>query len=143
MKVQTFAFALIVGSVAFAAESTPFSVPRYVDRTKPVDVCGLHAPSLDQVANVLVEKGGVREAAGDEKFIAYEALDRTHIWTFTRMGHLAHPAVVCRELKDGLAGLEVNMQFVCGGVRLACESLFGEFLDLNERMKAKAKKPGS
>lgn len=83
----------------------------------------------------------MREAAGDQKYLAYEALDRTHIWTFTRSGHPAHPAVICRELKEGAAGLEVGMQFVCGGARLPCETLYGEFLDLNERIKAKARKP--
>lgn len=129
----------MLGSVAFAAE--PGLV--YVDRTKPVDICGLHVPSLDQVANALVEKGGVREAAGDQRFLAYEQLDFTHIWTFTRIGHPAHPAVICRELRDGADGLAVSMHFVCGGPRLPCEALFGEFLDLNERMKAKARKPPS
>ena len=132
------AFALtVLGSVAIAAE--PSLV--FVDRTKPVEVCGLKAASLDLVANALVEHGGVREAAGNEKFLAYEQLDFTHIWTFTRLGHTAHPAVICRELKDGSTGLQVSMHFVCGGNRLACESLFGEFLDLNERMKANAKRP--
>ena len=127
----------MLGSVAIAAG--PCLV--YVDRTKPVEICGLKAASLDLVANALVERGGVREAAGDEKFLAYEHLDFIHIWTFTRLGHKAHPAVICRELKDGSTGLQVSMNFVCGGNRLACESLFGKFLDLNERMKANAKKP--
>lgn len=113
----------------------------HVDRTKPVDICGLHAPSLDQVSNVLVERGGVREAAGDEKFLAYEQLDFTHIWTFTRLGHEAHPAVICRELKDGSAGLEVSMQFRCGGLQAACEALYREFQALNTQMRATAKKP--
>ena len=132
---------MVVGSVALAAEPALFSAPRYVDRALPVNICGLAAPSLDQVANVLVERGGVREAAGDQKFIAYEQLDLSHIWTFTRQDHPAHPAVICRELKDAGGRLEVNMQFVCAGPRFECESLFGEFLDLNERMKAKARKP--
>jgi hypothetical protein len=127
----------LLGSAALAAEPAPF----YVDRTKPVDICGLHAPALDQVANALVERGGVREAAGNEKFVAYEHLDFTHIWTFTRPSHPAHPAVVCRELKDGGAGLAVDMQFVCGGAPDACAALYREFVHLNEEMKAKAKKP--
>jgi hypothetical protein len=127
----------VLGSVAIAAE--PGLV--LADRTKPVEICGLKAPALDQVANALVEKGGVREAAGDEKFLAYEQLDFTHIWTFTRVGHAAHPAVVCRELKDGAAGLEVGMQFVCGGAPDACAALYRDFVELNAQMKAKAKKP--
>jgi hypothetical protein len=128
-----------LGSVAFAAEPAP----HYVDRTKPVEICGLSASSLDQVANALVDRGGVREAAGDQKFLAYEALDRTHIWTFTRKGHAAHPAVVCRELKDGAAGLEVGMQFVCGGNPAPCAALYREVVALNEQMRAKTRKPPS
>jgi len=108
---------------------------------RPLEICGLKAPSLDQVANLLVEKGGVREAASDEKFIAYEQLDCTHIWTFTRLGHKAHPAAFRRELKDGGARLEVGIQFVCGGAADACAALYRGFVALNEEMKAKAKKP--
>lgn len=132
---------MAVGSAALAADPTRSSTSRYVDRAAPVEVCGLHASSIDHVAEALVEKGGVREAAGDQKFLAFESLDRTHIWTFTRPGNAAHPAVVCRELTDGETGLAIGMQFVCGGPPLACEALYGEFLDLNERMKAKARKP--
>jgi len=131
-------FALtVLGSVAIAAE--PGLV--FADRTKPVEICGLKAPSLDQTANALVEHGGVREAAGDEKFVAYEKLDFTHIWTFTRPGHVAHPTAVCRELKDSGTGLKVGMQFVCGGPPEACAALYRDFIALNEEMTAKAKKP--
>jgi hypothetical protein len=137
VKVQTFAFLTLLGSAAFAAE--PGLI--FADRTKPVEICGLRAPSLDQTANALVERGGVREAAGDEKFVAYEQLDFTHIWTFTRLGHAAHPTAVCRELKDGSAGLEVSMQFVCGGAPEACAVLYRDFIALNEEMRAKARKP--
>ncbi|MCC6913279.1 MAG: hypothetical protein IT566_06215 [Rhodospirillaceae bacterium] len=141
MKLRLLAFAMVVGSAAFAAEPKPFSGPVHVDPKKPVDICGLHAPSLDQVATALVEKGGVREAAGDEKFLAYEQLDFTHIWTFTRLGHAAYPAVICRELKDGAEGLEVKMEFLCGGARAACTTLYNDFQLLNAQMKASAKKP--
>lgn len=132
---------MVVGSVVHAAEPKPLSGPVHVDPRKPVEICGLHAPSLPQVASVLVERGGVREAAGDEKFLAYEQLDFTHIWTFTRLGHEAYPAVICRELKDGEQGLEVKMEFVCGGPRAACTQLYNDFLLLNAQMKANAKKP--
>lgn len=128
----------VLGSAALAAEP---GTNIHVDPTRPVDICGLHAPSLDQVPTVLVERGGVREAAGDEKFLAYEQLDFTHIWTFTRMGHPAYPTAICRELKDSPAGLQVNMQFLCGGDPGACATLYREFLKLNRQMKATAKKP--
>ena len=137
MKVRTPLFLILLGSAAIAAE--PGLI--FADRATPVEICGLKAPSLDQMANVLVEHGGVREAAGDEKFVAYEQLDFTHIWTITRPGHGAHPTAVCRELKDGATGLEVNMQFVCGGPPAACAALYRDFVELNEQMKAKAKKP--
>ena len=132
---------MVVGSVAIAAEPKPFPGPHYVDRTQAVEICGLHAPSLDKVPEALVERGGVREAAGDEKFIAYEHLDFTHIWTFTRPGHEAYPTVICRELKDSDQGLMVDMQFYCGGARAACDKLYGDFLTLNNEMKVKATKP--
>jgi hypothetical protein len=132
---------MVVGSVASAAEPKPLSEAVHVDPKKPVEICGLQASSLDQVANALVEKGGVREAAGDEKFLAYEQLDFTHIWTFTRLGHEAYPAVICRELKDGGEGLDVKMEFLCGGARAACSALYNDFLLLNAQMKANAKKP--
>lgn len=132
---------MVVGSVAYAAEPKPHSGPVHVDRTKPVDICGLHASSLDQVANALVERGGVREAAGDEKFLAYEQLDFTHIWTFTRIGHPAYPAVICRELKDSAKGLQVTMQFLCGGAVDACTALYRDFVALNDDMRRGAKKP--
>ncbi len=132
---------MLVGSVASAAEPKPLSGPVHVDPKKPVDICGLHAASLTQVASALVERGGVREAAGDEKFLAYEQLDFTHIWTFTRLGHEAYPAVICRELREGEKGLEVKMEFVCGGPRDACTKLYTDFQLLNGQMKADAKKP--
>lgn len=131
---------MVIGSVGIAAEPKPSHGPHHVDRAKPVDICGLHAPSLDKVPEVLVERGGVREAAGDEKFLAYEQLDFTHIWTFTRLGHEAYPTVICRELKDSEQGLVVNMQFYCGGARNACDKLYGDFLTLNDAMKITASK---
>ena len=134
-SLPVFAF-IVLGPVAIAAE--PGVV--FVDRTKPVDICGLHADTLDHIDEALVEKGGVREAAGDQKFLAYESLDFSHIWTFTRLGHPAHPAVICRALKGGESGLEVTMDFLCAGDRVACETLYGEFTALNASMKAAAAK---
>ncbi len=127
----------VLGSVAIAAEPD-FSL---AEPSKPLEICGLNAPSLDQVANALVERGGVREAMGDERFVAFEELDFTHIWTFTRLGHAAHPTAVRRELKDGTAGLDVVMQLACGGAPGACAALYRDFVALNGQMKAKAKKP--
>lgn len=110
----------------------------FVDPLWPVEVCDLKAPSLDRVLDVLVERGGVREASTNDTYVAYERLDFTRIWTFTRPAHPAHPAVVCRNLSEGAAGLSVEMFLFCGGPPDACATLIRDFEELNAEMRATA-----
>lgn len=122
--------------LASAAASAGVSESLHVDPAQPVEVCGVRAAALAEIAAAVVERGGVREASVNETFAAYEQLDFTRIWTFTKPAHPAHPAVVCRDLSKGPDGLAVDMHVVCGGDIAACTQLTRDFEALKGEMKA-------
>jgi hypothetical protein len=56
-------------------------------------------------------------------------------WSFTPVGHPAHPTAVKRTLhvKDGV--LSIRMQSKCGAEKAACDKLVAEFVAMHEQMK--------
>jgi hypothetical protein len=110
-----------------------------VDPTKPIEICGIKAASLTEIPTAVIARGGVREASVNETFVAYEALDFTRIWTFTKFAHPAHPAAICRNLAEGPDGLSVDMHVFCGGAVTSCEKLTRDFEALKNEMKARVR----
>jgi hypothetical protein len=55
-------------------------------------------------------------------------------WSFTPMGHYAHPAVVRREVKQKEGNVYIEMSALCQAEKLACDKIIEEFKQLGERM---------
>lgn len=83
---------------------------------------------LKDVKNLpVVHKDGLYVALQDKATFA--------MWTFTREGQSAHPAVVCRvPVRDG-DNITLTMVINCEGAARACQSLKSDFQQLNQRMQ--------
>ena len=58
------------------------------------------------------------------------------LWSFTPPGHPAHPAGVKRTIvKDSSGNVSVVMSARCGASKTACDKLWSEFNELNNRMR--------
>jgi hypothetical protein len=64
------------------------------------------------------------------------ATDRANatLWTFTTMGHPAHPAGIRRQIVERGTILDLDTNFLCNGPRQACDQLAEDFKRLNARM---------
>jgi hypothetical protein len=57
-------------------------------------------------------------------------------WSFTPLGHYAHPAVVKRAIKQSTDGnIYVEMTALCQAEKTPCDRLIEEFNHLNERIR--------
>lgn len=60
---------------------------------------------------------------------------RSIMWSFTPVGHYAHPAVVRREVVERDGGVALEMRALCQADKASCDKLIREFQELNERMR--------
>jgi hypothetical protein len=57
------------------------------------------------------------------------------LWSFTPVGHPAHPAVVRRRIFQKDSAWLIDMQGLCEAKKPACDQLMMEFEALNEQMR--------
>jgi hypothetical protein len=57
------------------------------------------------------------------------------LWSFTHLGHAAHPSVVKRILQTKPDGYHIEMNVLCEAERASCGALVRSFEALNERVR--------
>ena len=71
-----------------------------------------------------------------DDYLAYMDESQMNVWTFTRPGHVPHPAIVCREMRiDDKGDAYLTMYVHCSGTTADCEALVAEFNALTEEIK--------
>lgn len=120
-------FALVAGVVAMglAHSVTPASaIP-----------CSRAADDPVALFKELTDVAKLTEVHRDASYIALQDKKTWAMWTFTREGQAAHPAVVCRRPVVNNKEITLEMVVGCKGEEKACAVLKQEFSELNARMQ--------
>jgi hypothetical protein len=123
------AISLSLVVVAQACSNTPknSSVPS----TKPNDI---GFPSVREALVGLRARGLQFAEVKPGGWIITQESNDVH-WAFTARDHPAFPSVVLRTFSVNSEGeLHIDMRYLCEAEKVACEKLFREFTDANERI---------
>jgi hypothetical protein len=99
------------------------------------EICDRTMASPGQLLDTLRNEPGIQLIHEDDLYMAFAEKSHSIVWTFTRPGHPAHPAVVCRRPVEQGAAVAIEMRVVCGGPKDACDRLVADFEELNKRMR--------
>ena len=102
----------------------------------PVELCGLRGEDVANLHNAAEASGEFRSTPIDsDRFLLFTSEDGLKQLVFTRPSEPAHPAATCRhafQVADGSWHQERSMR--CDASREACDRLFVEFQELDQRM---------
>ena len=98
---------------------------------------GVGFKSVQEALDTLKATAGVEitTTQPDGWTVANDSKNNTQ-WSFTPLGHYAHPAVVKRAIKQSPIGqIYIEMSGLCQAEKEPCDKLMSEFEQLNERMR--------
>lgn len=94
----------------------------------------------DALAGVKRQPGAIVQVTEPERWtIVTLPAPAYAVWSFTPVGHYAHPAVVRRAIKERNGGVYVEMTALCQAEKTPCDRLMREFQQLNQKMQDAAK----
>jgi hypothetical protein len=98
------------------------------------DLCGRSREAPEALLERLTKTEKLDESFRDKAYVAFNDAMKGTLWTFTLVGHPAHPSVVCRRpvQEGGKVRLEMSVQ--CNAAEAECEKLVRGFEDLNQQM---------
>jgi hypothetical protein len=102
---------------------------------RSAELCGRNVISLQSLHDELSRDRVIDPAGGNAQFVAFADRRTQTLWTFTKAGHPADPAVVCRRPLQRGDRIELEMQVRCGGPKAACDALVASFKGLNDRLR--------
>lgn len=117
---KTYLTSLIAGSLA----AMPVSAG---------EICGRNYASPGQAYSEVARTPGVQVALNNAQFVALADQKAMVVWTFTKAGHPASPAVVCRRPIQVGGVMQVQLQAICSGPKEACDALIADFQALLPR----------
>ena len=93
-------------------------------------------PSVKVALQELQSKPGVVVSDRDGWTIIDDSTESDRsLWSFTPMGHPAHPAAVKRTIYDENGSVWIGMRALCEAEKGPCDSLIEEFKALNDKMR--------
>ena len=114
---------------------------RRASRSKgPISMCNVKAANvLELLGKLRATTGYLEHGIGSDRFTAFSSPDPFTDWVFTKPSELAYPAVSCRHLYQDKSGawLMTRERLRCEASREACDALYLEFQELDQRMKRK------
>ena len=122
-------------SFGFAAVSLVLGTPH----ARAAELCGRNVVSVPALHNELMTDVTTQGLGGNSQFVALADQRGQTVWTFTKAGHPAHPAVVCRRPVQRANQIDLQMQMMCGGTKPACDALVESFKGLNDRVQQELK----
>lgn len=120
--------AILAAAMAFSA------IPLLPASAAPSD-CSLASGDPTALFKQLTEVDKLPEVHRDASYVALQDKESWAMWTFTREGMPAHPAVVCRRPVKNGEQITLEMVFGCKGEEKACAQLEQDFKELNARMQ--------
>ena len=127
LRLLAAAVVLAAGICSAAAQGSPCARANEAD---PVELLG-----------ELTEQDKLPEVFRDPAYVALQDKATWAMWTFTREGQPAHPAVVCRRPVQEGDVITLEMVVTCKGGESACVQLTQEFRALNAIMAMEMNKP--
>jgi hypothetical protein len=96
-------------------------------------LCGREVASLQALQDELANNPQVERVLDNDQYAAYADQGARTVWTFTKPGHPAAPAVVCRRPVQNGNQISVQLQAGCGGPKEACDAMIAAFQALPVR----------
>jgi hypothetical protein len=93
--------------------------------------CNMGNMNPSNVVVLLLQNHNNHIILDSDQYLAIHDLEQGSVWTFTKIGHPAHPAMICRypiKLADGKWHTQIEVH--CGGPKDACDTLVQQFRDL-------------
>lgn len=118
-----------------AAQRTPEQAHR--DATGPSTMCGITGRDAADLIRIVRQTPRFHEqAVGSPRFELFATSDSMTQWLFTKVGEAAHPAVSCRHVfADSEGGFSQTRDLRCDSSREACDRLFVELRDLDDKVR--------
>jgi len=127
---------LVVGAqLQAASQITAEQV--HQDATGSSTMCGITGRNANDLMEIVRRTSRLhKQSINSPRFELYSTDDSLTQWTFTQPSEPAYPAVSCRHTFQGAdGGWRQTRDLRCDASRAACDRLFIEFRDLDERMK--------
>ena len=103
---------------------------------------GIGYPSVAAALEAVKAKPSVRVSVQDGWTVIAEQGGLV-LWTFTPLGHPAHPTVARREAKQHTNGAwYVDQRVLCQAAKAACDKINAEFVELNSKMRRAIERDG-
>ncbi len=106
---------------------------------RSAEICGRPWDSFSGLLALVQSDPELRPAVMNGQYLTFQTSGAGTLlwaWAFTRPEHAAHPAVVCRKIQQGTdRNWHLSMWVRCGGPKSACDRLWAEFSDLNDKMR--------
>lgn len=128
------AAALLSSGNAAGAQIVPEGIHSFAEG--PSDLCGVVGnDALDIISRLRASSDHRQVALDSDRFELFVGPDDLDQWVVTRATEPAHPAVTCRDISQDAAGNWVqSREMRCDSTREACDRLFLEFQELDERL---------
>lgn len=100
----------------------------YCEIAKAQTPCSIPDGSQIDIVISLIKIRDNKIILDDKMYLSINDVENNAVWTFTKQGHPAHPAIVCRYgvlASDGLWHTEIKAK--CAGPKDACDALVHAF----------------
>jgi hypothetical protein len=133
---KTIAALALVPFAPAQAETQVTPEQAHVDATGPSTMCGVTADDANGLMRLVRQRHRFRrQPIESSRFEVFQTRDSTRQWVFTKPSEPAYPAISCREFyTDMSGGTSQRRSLRCDASRQACDRLFQEFSDLDNRM---------
>lgn len=98
-----------------------------------LELCGEKIVDLPTYIATLTAPGLSRLSESD-KYISVKGT-QGKTWTVTKPANPAHPAIVCREMKEQNGAVVVKSNASCAASQSACEAMMAEFKQLDVELR--------
>jgi hypothetical protein len=109
--------------ISFCAVTTlaAFSLPAHA-----VEICGFPNASHAYLLDIMKGKK-LKPAFETKQLLAFSDQPQKATWSFTRVGHPAHPAVICKQQVVNGKAVSNRIDVLCNSNKAACDDMLKEF----------------
>jgi hypothetical protein len=121
-------------SMYYRAATAICALAMFCPPTKATSETPCHIEEADtaKIALALLKEKSNQVILDNDKYLAIHEVKTGAVWTLTKAGHPAHPAVVCRypvRAPDG--NWHARIEAKCGGPKPECDALIESFKQMN------------
>lgn len=137
LRSLTLIAAIALAAPAFAEDAAPAAVPSDPALT---GMCGKPTGKVADIQKRVTETEKLAETNHNDIYVTYQDPSDLTTYTFTKEGHTAHPAVLCRKPEKQGETMVLHMDVVCEGENQPCLKFRKDFERFNADMQAEIEK---